>query len=267
MQVDDLKKLQRNLEADQKAWATKKTLVEQEVARNNTVLDVLIPKVEATEVELTRLRAEIATAHKDQAVQVAESQTQMAMLARITIEVDEKQQSVRDLNALIATKQLRIDGDLADYTREQRKQADNQLADLTAQLSEAQAKLANVQEQLDQKHRELSGVLETLTQERATAHKERSKTQEVLSGLQHQVPELEAKKELLERQFKEASYQLKQVQAETDKARLEHKGFLDYESRARKLLATKDRELQDKHDELEVTARHVGNRRSYLSEL
>lgn len=265
--MEELQKLQRNLEADQKAWVTKKAVLEQEVGRLNTVLDVVAPKVEAAQTELKRVRAEASGTLKSKQDLDRQVSDLNATVTALEASISSCKQTLATLEQLAAEKLRQVDENFAAHRRLREAELVVELREQTAAVTAKTGELATAQADLDQAHRQLTGVLETTAQERATALQERTAAEQTLADLQALVPELEAKKTLLERQFKEASYQLKQVAAETGKARLEHQGFLEYEARARKLLDTKDRELQDKRDELEVTARHVGNRRSYLSEL
>lgn len=265
--MDDLKKLQRNLEADQKLWATRKLELEEQIRRDNATLDVLAPKVKAASTELERVRGELKLANGNKAAIARDAASFEDTVIRLGVVVAERTKEISDLDELIASKQSRLDEKLADYTRKKEAEYKAELVGLEAKIGATSQELSALQRQADTKRGELEGLLAVITQERATAYQDRAEAEETLSQLRTQVPELQGRLEAVEKKFKQASYQLKEVQSTTEKARIEHQGFIDYESKARKLLATKDRELMDKQDELEVTARYAGNRRSNLSEL
>lgn len=86
-----------------------------------------------------------------------------------------------------------------------------------------------------------------------------------MDELKKQLKELEAKLEATEQRYAKVLLRYDQVKAETEKARIEHDGFIAYESRAKKLLAAKDRELRQRQDELGTLDRRAT--RSLLNEL
>lgn len=265
--MDQIKKRQQQLEADQKAWQTKKIEIEQEVARNNTVLDVLSPKVTATQTELKRLRGEIDSATETKTELIQEIIDLKATNSDLSEATRLRKAALGNLDELISAMQAKVDDELAAYAREQKAKLDTQLAELVSTVQAKTDELSGVQDRVDEKRQELADVLGQLTEQRATALQETGEASERLRRLRTQLPELEAKLGIVERQYKQASYQRDQILAEMKKAKLEHQNFLDYEAKARKLLATKDRELQDRRDELEVTGRHLNARKSFLSEL
>lgn len=265
--MDELQKRQRQLEADQKDWAARKLLIQDEITRGNATLDALVPKVADTRSELEGLRAEVAEVHRLKPALEAETAGQQAVRDTVVNEIAERRRELADLDALILARQGQVDDDMVAYRRKMESAVRTELVELETSTRTKREEADSLQTQLDQKREELNSILESITQHRATAHQERSEANESLTQLRGQVPELEAKVTLLEGKFKQASYQLKQVLAETEKATREHQAFIEYEARAKKILVAKDRELQDKRDELEVTARYTNNRRSYLPEL
>lgn len=263
----ELHEAQERLKRERIDWEAKKGRQERLITKNNLVLEELDGKLERVSALVTEKTEElerlIAVGHA-QADRVRELERQTD---EITRRISSDQATLVDLDAAIASKQLRVDTDLEVWTKERRIAYEGQLKDTRKSVETVTDELAAVLEEVKAKRIELEGLHVAAANARID-HQEQSSREEVRLQeladrripLEGEIKGLEADVIRLERK--------KQVQiADTTKAKEQYDGFVDYEERARKVLAVKDRELQDKSQEIAEDSQHLQTRRSFLKDL
>lgn len=263
----ELKDREDHLKADEVNWRAKQKELERIIQKHNLTLDELVPKLQRittmiTEktTELDSLTGKIRTANSE--IVVKETQVK-AIDGKITI----SQSTLRDLEAVIEHKRSQVDSDLAAWSEKRR--ADYRAETKADEESAIRAKeaVASIQIEIDAKRDELDEARQETAMMRQTHARELEKHQRDLSNLvERQIP-LEAAIVALTAETTKLQRTREVQLVDTAKAKQEFDGFLDYERRARKVLDTKDRELQDKSQEIAQANRHLATRSSFLRDL
>lgn len=265
--AEQLKKAEQRLAARERDWLAKEKEIERLVKTGNITLDALLPQVTAARQSLKEVQDDILLATQDKQTLLAQNDLLEQGIKDATRIYDRGQSHLAELNQVIAAKEVQIDGEMADYAQAKRAEADTALAGKQAELTAATNSLDALTVQVKAKRDELSDVAEA-TLRAADEHGAALERQaQELDGLTDKLPLARAALDDVTKQLGEARLELEFVVAERNKAKVEHENYILYEQKARKALAVKDGELQERSAELDQSSRHLQAQRSFLPPL
>lgn len=263
----ELKEATDRLKHDQVNWQSKKKQLERTIAKHNLTLDDLLPRLKQLTVLLDEKNADYARL-ENLARKLTEDIAQNERVATSTAMKSDKAQAIlTDLEAVIAHKREAVDTDLQAWVVSRREEYKTQLVGVQEALATTTQTLSSVEAELTAKRDELDSLRQATASERVIQRDEIIGHDTVIKGLLERRVPLEADIDALTVEVTKLERQRSVQLADTKRGKAEFDGFLDYEQRARKVLETKDRELQDKAQELAQEDRHIKARRSYLADL
>lgn len=263
----ELKEREDRLRHDQINWEADKKARERVIAKLDHVREELEPKLSA----LDELRAEktkeidgLLDRSRELTAEIAKAGEQSTDLEA---EIVRRQTTITELDAVIERKKAQIADNLNQWLTTRRAELAASMVDTQQALTVAQGDLESILGQISAKVTEL----DDLRQESATLQQEQQRIirehETAIAKLQQRRVPLEGEIKALDEELLLKTRKLEIVSADMRKAKALHENFVDYERQARKVLDTKDRELQDKAQELAQESRHISAKRSYLSEL
>jgi hypothetical protein len=221
-------------------------------------------------VQQDELKQAIADTDKEQA-KLSE------LASQITAGIDERVQKDAELvrineelaahEALLAEKKGNLDGELEEYAAVRKQEIKDDILAVNKELLTLRNESISLQSNIDAQKAELHELSTLYVQEQADV---RLSTEEKDKLIADNIEAMDASTRELDKvkdEIRAAIYERDKVQIYTDKAREEHQKFLEYERKARKILDTKDRELQDKSAEISQANQFLQARRSFLPEL
>ncbi len=263
----ELKEREDRLKADEINWEAKKKQLERQIAKYNLVLDELVPKLERLNALITEKSTEYDKISSKLRAVTGDLELKQRQVTSLEGKIGTSQTILTDLEDVIARKREQLEVGLSEWQDSRRAELRSQLSadeDATGRAREA---LESVTAQVVAKRDEL----DTVRQEAAALLIEQTKQ---VDAHNQTMRELIASKLPLEVEVKALTDELPKLQrikevtiADTKKAKVQFDGFIEYERRARKVLDTKDRELQDKQQELAQEDRHLKARGSFLTGL
>lgn len=267
MTQGELKAREQRFNSEQVNWEADKQRRERVITKYEHRIADLEPKLKA----LTSLIGEKTDELEQLLVRDREirGQSEVATTALTVAAADlgVAQRSLADLNEIIARRRQELESGLVEWLADRRQGYEQELTGIKQQLAEAQTALAGVQQDLRLKQAELDDLREETIRVRSDQQTTLREGEQALAQLQTRRTPLEGEIQTLEAEVTAKRRILETTLADTRKAQAQHENFIDYEKRARKLLDTKDRELQDKAQELAEEAQFSNAKRSYLHDL
>lgn len=257
----------KQLAADQAAWEAGKQAREHQIRELDIALDALGPKVEKARTLLEETKAEVATYDRLKQARIAETDELKRVRQQAREELEAVQSDLATLEDIATRKRAEVDADMESYGRRKRAEYDLVLADVTELISQAQTRFNDVKTAVADAQTILDNTRLAAITERTAAEAELARVAQKTQDLEARHPELEGKIEVLTTELKRVSVERDEAVATRNKAKIEHDNFLKYELRARDILDTKDRELQQKADNLNTDERRLKAKRSFLAEL
>jgi uncharacterized coiled-coil DUF342 family protein len=164
-------------------------------------------------------------------------------------------------------KKALLDQELEAYALSRKQEIKQSILAVNDELVAKKAELEQCSSELETKRTELQELSSIYRDEQDELKQSRAETKRLLADEAAQRAEITPKIDELDRELKEMVYKKDQLMITVTKAREEHTKFVEYEQKARTLLAAKDRELQEKAAEINEGGQFLKNSRSFLAEL
>lgn len=257
----------KQLLADQEAWEAGRQGRENQLRELDIALDALGPKVQKARELLIDTKAQVSILEDTKRQLDGEVSSTRAIRVATAQNLAKVQSDLFTLEEILGRKQAEIDADMETYGRRKRGEYDLVLADVRSLITEARQELASVQAQQTDAQNLLDVTRQNRVAERTAAEAEVAALTGEIRRLMDQKPIIEAEIAVVDTQLRRASVERDGAIADRDKAKIEHDNFLKYERQARDILDTKDRELQQKADNISTGERRLKASRSFLAEL
>lgn len=267
MSVDPAKTSLKQLEAEQAAWEASAQERANRVRELNIALEAIGPKVTRARDIMASAKQEVEELGAIKRNLSTEIEALRTSHTEATASLAKVQADLTTLDEIAGRKQAEIDADMQAYGRRKRSEYDNTLADLQGEIRQSQTHLDDLTAQITEAQSRLDTARQTRVAERTSSEAEVAQLNDQIKHLTAQLPKLEHEIEVANTQLRRASLERDEAAAERDKARIEHNNFVKYESQARDILDTKDRELQQKAANIVSGEHRLKAQRSFLAEL
>lgn len=263
-EFDEAKK---ELQAQQTIWRTQLAEIKRNIVVDTAKHTKISDQLRADSVTLDSVTQELHSKKQETAELIVYSDNLVA-------KIEEKQQienglvaKSSELQEEVGLKQAELDSGLENYKKTCIQEIDLELESYRAQVVELEKVEDAITTHILQKREDLN-QLEARNE--ATIQEAGDRLHDLTVNLEKSenlLVSTSAQVEKLLKELTELEYKRDQVLSVTRKAKVQYEQFVDYEARARKVLETKDRELQDKQAELQEGEVLLKNRRSFLNEL
>jgi chromosome segregation ATPase len=254
--AQELRKLQAeasSVERDHNQLAARTTALTAKARKAEAKLKHLEKQVVAAEEALLRL-------HNDTTALEAKND-------ELESERAEKALQLADLHSEINSRKTSVDRELAAYSLSKKQAIRDEILAVNAELQAPQAELMSITEQITNKQEELRLLNQTAIQEQQDVKLAKATIDSDLLEKQAEQTELNEKIYEAKQSLQKLLFERDNAMMTIQKARDEHKKFTDYELKARKILDTKDRELQERETDITTQSQFLRNKRSFLPPL
>lgn len=255
------------LATEQKQWQAQKSSREKQLA----TLDAQISASQSVKEELIVSIAEL-TGDKQAIIENIETLGKQSEHLTATIaQSEEKLEKVHEetaaLEANLATKRAQVDKSIENYRQTLRKQAVDSLHELSQATETAKATLAQLEEKVRAKRDELASATEALEAAKAQNAEDEAEATKLTKELKAQIKQLEQEITTLTSKRNALSHEAASILATVKTATTEHEKFKAYETKARKILETKDAELVSRSEAISTSEQVLSNRRTFLPKM
>lgn len=183
---------------------------------------------------------------------------------------DQLEATKRDLQVTINeldTKKQTLDTELEEYSLARKQEIKDSILEANKELLVVNDQLSIKSIELEAKKTELSELSKVYVDEQSELVTSNEETKRLLEENKQLRAETEQELTDLQREVKQLQFDRDNLKAQMKSDSLKHEQFLDYERKARKILDTKDRELQEKSASITSENQFLENRRSFLPKL
>lgn len=252
---------------EQNDWLRGNVLREQQTNKAQAVLDNLTEKIVALEAEVVEKKSDLQDTIMSFSQYNAEVEALEATKVTLSFKNQKLGEKLADIEALIATKKLEIDSNLEKYEKDRRTALNESIRELEQQEANAKEELASINQSMQETQAAIDARMKLASDEIEQAADTLKGIFKETEEQEERLTKLKAQTVALEPEVKRALYKRDEAVAITKKAKIEFDQFIDYEQKARKVLNTKDKELQDRQSELDASNQFIENRRSFLPPL
>lgn len=174
---------------------------------------------------------------------------------------------LKHLEASVDAKKASAGKELEDYEVVRKQEIKQSILAVNRQLVDAQNNLEKARQDLVDTTENLRQINEAAIAEQQELKQIQATAKEIIAEDNQKVVAIEQELTSRKRELQQILHQHDQAKSARDKAEIEHKQFVEYETKARKLLDNKDRELQEKSSELTTQSQFIQNKRSYLTDM
>lgn len=249
-----------------------------ELAREKLKLETTLKGI-ARKVAVQQDELKAAIAAKDRAVADSDNQQAVldALVAEITAsmaskverlaELDRVNEAITAQEAVLSEKKRNLDKELDEYATVRKGEIKQDILVENEKLTELQGESTRLQGTIDAQKTELSELSTLYVQEQADVRQSTEQKDQLIADNIEAMDAANRELDKVKDEIRAAIYERDRVLLITGKAKEDHQKFLDYEQKARKILDTKDRELQEKSAEISQANQFLQARRSFLPEL
>lgn len=186
---------------------------------------------------------------------------------RLEVSIEASNAAVEQLKAELVSKKAAIDTELEAYALDRKQAIKADILAVNDQLTKARVDLAQVTENWQLKRDELTEINSIYMTEQTELKASSAETQRLITENQATIDQLQAEIDAKTKELQSLAYEKDNFTITLTKARAEHQSFIEYEKKARKILETKDRQLQERYNEIATESQFLKTKRSFLSEL
>lgn len=263
----DLPKTSKQLEAEQAAWDAGKQTREHQLREFDIALDAMGPKVEKARQLLEETKASVEELTELKRTLTAEVEVLSLRKADVATDLLSIQTDLGTLEDIASRKRAEIDADMEAYARGKRTEYNDTLADTQKLIKDAQRRLSTIEADTHEFQSRLDSARQLRVAQRTTAEAQLAEIVAEVDKLTKAKLSYQAEVETQKTKLKRVLVERDEAVATRDKAKIEHDNFVKYETQARDILDTKDRELQQKAANLTTDERRLKAKRSFLAEL
>lgn len=263
----ELKDREDRLKADEVNWKSKKKQLERAIVKDNLTLDELASRLERTTELLGEKKTELEVVSTQSRALDSDLALKEQQVEHINGKVATAQSILTDLEAVIDHKRETIDSNLQEYSTKRKVEFRKQEQDDQNRATRARESADSLQVEVSAKRDELDALRQEVAILRQDHMLEVEGHRRIILALEQQQTPLESDIAALQAEVVKLARTRELIAADNKKSKEQNAAFIEYERRARKVLDTKDRELQDKAQELAIEDRHIKARGSYLTGL
>lgn len=256
----ELAKEQKQLKADQSKQRRDSVKIEATNAE-------LQAKNDLVQAELDKKTQEIEMLNESNARLLEVGVKLEASNKRTKTEIEENIRQLGEVSQELADKKASLDQELEEYTLARKQEIKTDILKANEELILLSDKVAKVNIDLEAKKIELASFTEVYNQEQTELRQSNEQTEQLLLANKERQIAIKQEVDTKESELQELSYKTDQMLAVLAKAKEEHEKFLAYEKKAKAILDTKDRQLQEKAGEVAQGNQFLKNQRSFLPEL
>lgn len=171
------------------------------------------------------------------------------------------------IRTAIAKQKSGTDRELEDYATTKKLEIKQEILNTNQELVADREELRILQVHIDEKTNQLADLNQAAIDEQEAIKVAEATKGAIIADNAKLKAELEVKTDELQEKYNKLGFDYDNALITVKKATEEHEKFIDYEKRARKVLDTKDRQLQEKEAEIGKQSIYLKNRRSNLAEL
>lgn len=267
MPKDSLESVLKDLQKEQKQWRIEKTTLARQnlqlrstnadLAGKNKVAEDALADIEGKVAEVTRQHGLKLAAVKDLTTESDNLSTQIAVQRR----------ELADTRRELSDAKQTVDAELEQYATRRKEQVKADILAVNGELVALRSEKEALQGEIDTKTNQLAELNQAAIAEQDAIKVSVAEKDGIEAENTRRRKELEDELQGLQNKVDEVGFKYNNSMITMKKAQEAHDKFLEYEKKARKILDTKDRELQQKEAELSQEGVYLKNRRSNLAEL
>lgn len=267
----DLKKLSDDLVQANKELAKDtddKKQIASKLERHNTKLQALNKELERQTEEkkyqLQEMEDKVSTTNEKYTI--LKNKNTVLETANKVLEEDHhsKQKQIKECDLSLQSKKDSLDEELEKYATRRKQQIRDSILKVNEELMAVNAQLAHLNSEIESKKIELGELNQVFIDEQQALKISTGETESKLTENREKIAETKKALDDLRAEFKELEYKKNQTLVELAKTKEDHDKFLQYEASAKKILNTKDKELQNREADISQQSQFLKNRRSNL---
>lgn len=257
----------RKLDKEQHSWKVKRG----EIQRHNVKLSATNRELERknkdAEKQLATLQADTVIAEERKEQLTSKNRDLERENHELETSIEVNREDLLKVTDELTTKKANLDNELEEYASVRKQEIKDTILNVNEELVIANTKLVALNSEINSKKTELGELNQVYLDEQEAIKISSAETEAKLELNREKVIETEQKIINLEQELKELDFKKDSALVMLAKTREEHEKFLEYERRARKLLDTKDRQLQEKTADIATRSQFLKNERSFLPPL
>jgi|SRR6185312_8860915 len=257
----------RDLKREQQEWNVRKADLQRDNLQLKTKNRALEHKNAALEEKIVHTEELIADAGRRYGLIQAKVTEIEAKLDEVETRHADKTLELADLYEEVKKRKLTIDSELEAYSVERKSAIKDDILATNQELIDNRTELKVIRTQIDDSRLELATLNQAAVQEQEEQKIRKVTIDEDLVAKQAELDELQRQADDVTASIKKALFERDNALLATAKAREEHNKFVAYESKARKILDAKDRELVERSSNIAQESQLLKNRRTFLPSL
>jgi chromosome segregation ATPase len=267
---DASKQLQANLaevKKEQKQWEITKVSLEREVTSLTAKVTDLEERHAEAEDLLTTVRKELEAERLRLSSLKAKNNDLERDNHSLESDIDHGRHEVEKLAQQLKDREATFDSELGEYELGRKQEIKQRLLEANKELSDVLAELQEARSQHQESADNLRDLQAVYKQEQTELQDSNKATEAALAANKQRVEASETRISTLEAEIKDLLYKRDTASSDLKKIKEQHDKFVTYEREARKVLDTKDKQLQAREAELNTQGQFLRNSRSFLPEL